>query len=177
MTCLRRCTCHTGRRNSRRCSRSRRSSTICRSYRYHSWRRSRRYSRRHSRRRSRGCSLRRRSSRKRSSPKSHIDRSSRRTSRHSPTCSCRCMQRHSRSRRYPNPGTCTHRCEQEGRTRQHTVRGDHGGRVRSARVGRVRRGQRSQTCAYVQSDCLKQSQAKRKCKRLQAKRPELVDRK
>ena len=116
MTCLRRCTCHTDRRNSRRCSRSRRNSTTCRSYRYHSRRRSRRYSRRHSSSRRSRRSIRRRSRRK----SRHSYSRSRGCTRRSPTCNRRCMHRHSWSRRHPNSGTCTHRCEQEGHTRQHT---------------------------------------------------------
>ena len=117
MTCLRRCTGHTDRRNSRRCSRSRRNSTPCRSYRYHSRRRSWRYSRRHSL-----CRSCRHSCCRRRCQTSHSCRCTGcRTSRRSSTCSRRCMRRHSWSRRYPNPGTCTHRCEQEGHTRQHTV--------------------------------------------------------
>ena len=115
VTCLRRCTGHTDRRNSRRCSRSRRNSTPCRSqHRYHSRRRSRRYSRCHSGRRSRCRSFRRRSRRK---SRHSLSRSSGRTSRRSSTCSRCCMHRHSWSRRYPNPGTCTHRCEQKKATR------------------------------------------------------------
>ena len=117
MTCLRCCTGHTDRRNSRRCSRSRSHSTPCRSHRYHSRRRSWRYSR-HSCRRS--C---RHSCRRRRCQTSHSCRHSCcRTSCRSSSCSRRCRHRHSWCRRYPNPGTCTHRCEQEGHTRHtHTV--------------------------------------------------------
>ena len=43
-----------------------------------------------------------------------------RINRRSCGCSSSRMSRHSWSRRHPNPGTCTHRCEQEGHTRQHT---------------------------------------------------------
>ena len=115
MTCLRRCAGHTDRGNSRWSSWSRRRAGS-ESHRYRSRRRSWRYSRCHSCRRSRRCILRRTSCRK---SRRTVCRSCRRTS-HSSTCSrCR-MHRHSWSRRYPNPGTCTHRCEQEGHTRQHT---------------------------------------------------------
>ena len=130
MTCLPRCTCHTDRRNSRRCSRSRRNSTTCRSYRYHS----RRCSRRRSHCYTGKCRSWSRSRLRTSRRRSHSCRRScrHRTATRSSSRSCCCNNRRSWSRRHPNSGTCTHRCEQEGRTRQHTVltgkRGLGGGR-------------------------------------------------